>query len=873
MLAINPKAQIAGSTEVNSGLIEIPVGPIDDFDPALWQLLQDIKTAGIPLRGKIAEYAGFYIKVGATTTTEWDPTSDNGVNPDLAQTGASQPNKSLDKLTFLIMFRLPFQGEVVGVTPPLTNPEADLYNNRKIVKKTDDTYVLCAFHENLDKEGKVTSVDPQPCTITRPNPIAGLEIAGKDLFYDGPTSSYYVVNPLYEVNYGTPLPPDPNGTTWSKRANACRAAGGLKLLNGAGEQVALVGGAYKHVDDAGNLVSFEYNVSPTPETANAYVYYEINFGDIYPGRQQAITDQATINAIKTVPLYYFLTVYTENKPQVFDQKAHYPEQLEKDSDQKPIITKAKRPITFGSYSAGLFVASLPQPPDAGLMLQIIFRDSLGRYYVTKAGATVPVYLTEDFAGDEDFTADSFYLTGTLLTGLSVSHKSGKFYAQHPTKLSQARTRWHSGVTFGYGCDAGDNRAAAHVYKVVFTIQKLAGASGTFRLNYEFRTSDPIPFNVTDNALRESLSTLMGIDEDLISISPATALNAGYSAGWTVTIQQRVGQAVNGFRNIYSHELFYHKPAAINILSNSAANPTVVTTATAHGLSTGATVLIANHAGSTPAINGSRVVTVLTPTTFSVPVNVTAGGGASGTVVSEPTARILITPAMDSQRYRERLANELPADTTMHYSAFETLLSSFYFSNDFTNPDPVNDGKHGDDFVLAQFRKALKKIYGLSMGPAWIIYNENRVQFEQFRMPMAKQTLVSTYRNFFSKKYYQQTSTYNIETDKMAAIFAKGGAPNVLEKLLLASISYGGIGKWKRVTYKSDSDGKPVLNKGEPVPGPAITDPAIVLAIASHNQHELKRIFIDRNHELPDRWPFLVGYVESFQHILYRGVEA
>lgn len=72
-------------------------------------------------------------------------------------------------------------------------------------------------------------------------------------------------------------------------------------------------------------------------------------------------------------------------------------------------------------------------------------------------------------------------------------------------------------------------------------------------------------------------------------------------------------------------------AAVNIASNSVANPTVVTTATAHGLQTGDTVTIASHTGSTPAINGNHTVTVLSPTTFSVAVNVTVGGGASGTV--------------------------------------------------------------------------------------------------------------------------------------------------------------------------------------------------------------------------------------------------
>lgn len=62
-----------------------------------------------------------------------------------------------------------------------------------------------------------------------------------------------------------------------------------------------------------------------------------------------------------------------------------------------------------------------------------------------------------------------------------------------------------------------------------------------------------------------------------------------------------------------------------ITSNSIANPTVVTTPVPHGLSTGHIILISGVAGGTPTINGERTVTVISPTTFSIPVNASAGG--------------------------------------------------------------------------------------------------------------------------------------------------------------------------------------------------------------------------------------------------------
>jgi hypothetical protein len=66
-----------------------------------------------------------------------------------------------------------------------------------------------------------------------------------------------------------------------------------------------------------------------------------------------------------------------------------------------------------------------------------------------------------------------------------------------------------------------------------------------------------------------------------------------------------------------------------ILTSSVANPTVITTPRAHGLVTGMTVRIAGHTGSTPAIDGDRLITVTGQTTFTIPLNVTVAG-AGGT---------------------------------------------------------------------------------------------------------------------------------------------------------------------------------------------------------------------------------------------------
>lgn len=74
---------------------------------------------------------------------------------------------------------------------------------------------------------------------------------------------------------------------------------------------------------------------------------------------------------------------------------------------------------------------------------------------------------------------------------------------------------------------------------------------------------------------------------------------------------------------------------IPVTSSSQANPSIITTSQPHGFTSTQTVLIAGHTGSTPAIDGEHVATVITTTTFSIPVNVTVAG-TGGTVVAADT---------------------------------------------------------------------------------------------------------------------------------------------------------------------------------------------------------------------------------------------
>lgn len=73
---------------------------------------------------------------------------------------------------------------------------------------------------------------------------------------------------------------------------------------------------------------------------------------------------------------------------------------------------------------------------------------------------------------------------------------------------------------------------------------------------------------------------------------------------------------------------------IAIASSTAANPSLVTTSSVHGLATGDWVEIVGHLANT-AINGSYQVTVTTTTAFTVPILGNGVGGATGYVQRQP----------------------------------------------------------------------------------------------------------------------------------------------------------------------------------------------------------------------------------------------
>lgn len=68
--------------------------------------------------------------------------------------------------------------------------------------------------------------------------------------------------------------------------------------------------------------------------------------------------------------------------------------------------------------------------------------------------------------------------------------------------------------------------------------------------------------------------------------------------------------------------------SVAILKSDIGAAAIITTVTPHGLKTGVSVTLSNHTGSTPSLNGTFLIKVLTPVTFSLQQRTTEAPFAS-----------------------------------------------------------------------------------------------------------------------------------------------------------------------------------------------------------------------------------------------------
>lgn len=164
-----------------------------------------------------------------------------------------------------------------------------------------------------------------------------------------------------------------------------------------------------------------------------------------------------------------------------------------------------------------------------------------------------------------------------------------------------------------------------------------------------------------------------------------------------------------------------KSLGATIATSSVANPTVITTLTPHGLTSGETTTIAGHTGSTPAVDGARVVTVLTPTTFTVPVNVTVAG-AGGTVVGNAFATIgEITKVTPPGKSRNKI------ETSTHNDGTESFILGLLRQKDcsFTINYIAADATHMS--INADIDNNLKQTWQIALPSGVLFTGPARVQ--------------------------------------------------------------------------------------------------------------------------------------------------
>ena len=112
-------------------------------------------------------------------------------------------------------------------------------------------------------------------------------------------------------------------------------------------------------------------------------------------------------------------------------------------------------------------------------------------------------------------------------------------------------------------------------------------------------------------------------------------------------------------------------------TSSQASPTVITTVSPHGFSTGAAVFIAGHVDAVPTVNGLWTISAASGSTFTIPVAVTtAGTGGTvsvtwteDTVPGHVQASVLL---MIGHLYEHREGDATDADEVV-WQAIERLL--------------------------------------------------------------------------------------------------------------------------------------------------------------------------------------------------------
>lgn len=166
------------------------------------------------------------------------------------------------------------------------------------------------------------------------------------------------------------------------------------------------------------------------------------------------------------------------------------------------------------------------------------------------------------------------------------------------------------------------------------------ASGESDSSYRYRIiqSGAISGQSTPRYIRSLIGNISGVDPRLISIAMT---DGGYRIMVGGGDPYKVANAI--FQGCF--DLYALNGSENSITSVSNASPAVITTDLTHGLSNGESVTISGSEGIT-SINGTFTATVLTSTTFSIPVDTTSAGTYTGGGILDTNPRNEVVTIID-----------------------------------------------------------------------------------------------------------------------------------------------------------------------------------------------------------------------------------
>jgi len=266
--------------------------------------------------------------------------------------------------------------------------------------------------------------------------------------------------------------------------------------------------------------------------------------------------------------------------------------------------------------------------------------------VTIAGASpagVNGTKTITVTGSDTFTFPTT-ATGTVTGTITVSRDVDATYTEDFNNSTTSRTRYANdilGATYVQGAIVyQDPRSGNPAQMIVVADGKIMALNfneaSVTRLNLSDEISTDVPVYMTQ--AEKFLIIQTGQDEPRI-YDGYVLRRASYYGDQVVPIgkqmaygQGRLFVTVNEGAEIIAGDLvFGGSTTNVAITSSSAANPTVITTASAHGFVAGDQITIQGHSSSPPINSTYTVATAPTATTFTIPTAVTSAG--SGGFVS------------------------------------------------------------------------------------------------------------------------------------------------------------------------------------------------------------------------------------------------